>query len=296
MEASATPGAITGLNATATGSDGQASITFDAPASHGASSTVTCTVGGSSCGTWTFPTGGRSGVTETINGLTNGNSTTISLVDCNGSKGLAGSGSACDGAATTTVTTFGPLKSASAAASASGTTVSFTVSVNPNGKAASVHVQTSKQDRTFTTGTGSWSWSSSDDMGYSATDTVRITVTSAGRATVTAQDSATTVAPPATLVVSKGRACGGGGGSPCVNGSCTASSCAYIHLHTTNYVGSYTCDFSTTYNDGGPGYAPGTYSSNMNADTTKWLGAAGYTLTVSCHNSSQSASQTITWY
>ncbi len=296
MEASATPDPITGFSSTATGTDGQATITFNAPPSHGASSTISCSIGGSSCGTWTFSTGGQGNVTKTINGLTNGNSTAISLVDCNGSKGLAGSGSACDASVTTTVTTYGPLRSVSASASASGTTVNFTVSVNPNGKAASVHVTTSKQDRTFTTGTGSWSWSSSDDMGYSATDTVKITVSSPGRATVSAQDSATTVAPPATVTVSKGRACGGGGGSACLDGSCTNSSCAYIHLKTTNFTGSYTCDMSTTYNDGGPGYSPATYSSNINQDTTKWLGAPGYTLTATCHNGSQSATQTITWY
>ncbi len=113
---------------------------------------------------------------------------------------------------------------------------------------------------------------------------------------MTAQGSATTGPPPATVTVSKGAACGGGGGSPCGGGTCSNSSCAYVHVHTTNFVGSFTCDFSTSYTGGGAAYQPATYPSNINMDTTKWLGAPGYTITVSCSNSRQSASQTITWY
>ncbi|HEY1488467.1 MAG TPA: Ig-like domain-containing protein [Micromonosporaceae bacterium] len=295
MEASATPDPVRGLGAKATGTDGQATITFDAPASHGASSTVTCTAGGSSCGTWTLSTGGQKGVSKTINGLTNGSSTAISLRDCNGSKGLAGSGSACDAAATTTVTTYGPLKSPSVNATASGTTVSFTVSVNPNGAPANVHVKSNKQDRTFTTGTGSWSWSSSDDVGYSTKDTITITVTSSGRSSVSASGSATTGPAPVTVTLSKGAACGGGGGGACVDGSCTNPSCAYVHLHTTNFVGSYTCDFSSNFS-GGPPFGAATYSSNINKDTTKFFGAPNYYVKVTCHNSTQSGTDQLTWY
>jgi large repetitive protein len=296
MEASATPDPITGLTARATGTDGQATITFNVGASHGATSTVTCTANGNSCGTWSFPTSGKSGVTETINGLSNGSSTTITLKDCNGSKGLAGSGSACDSPKSTTVVTYGPIKNPSVNASASGTTVNFTVSVNPNGNAASVHVTSAKQDRTFTTGTGPWSWSSSDTVGYNATDTIKITVSDSGRSTVSATGSATTGSPPATVAVSKGAACGAGGGSPCLNGSCVSTSCAYIHLKTTNFTGSFTCSFYTNYDDGGPGWANSTYTHNIDQDTTKWLGAPGYIVRVTCSNSSQSASDTMTWY
>jgi hypothetical protein len=294
MEASATPDPVKGLSATATGTDGQARITFNAPASHGASSTVTCTAGGRSCGTWTFSTKGQNGVSETINGLTNGSSTTISLRDCNGSKGLAGSGAACDAAANTSVTTYGPLKSPAVSASASGTTVSFTVSVNPNGAPASVHVVSAKQNRTFTTGTGAWSWSSSDDVGYSTKDTITITVTASGRSTVTASGSATTGPAPVTVTVTKGKACNG---SSCIgNGTCTNASCAYIHVKTTNFVGSFTCSFTTNYNDGGPAWGPATYPSNIDKDTTKFFGAPNYWVKVVCSNSTQSGSDQLTWY
>jgi hypothetical protein len=280
MEASATPGAIANLAATPTGVDGRATITFDAPASHGASSTVTCTAGASSCGTWTFPTGGQQNVTETINGLSNGQPTTVSLRDCNGSKGIAGSGSACDATATASVTTYGPLKGQSVTASASGTNVNFTVSVNPNGAAATVHVQTSKQSQTFTTGTGAWTWSSSDNMGYSATDNITLTVSASGRSTVTAQKSVTTSAPPATVTVSRGAACNDNG-NPCINGSCTNASCGYIHVVTKNFSGNVSCAFSSNYSGGGT-FANETWGPNQNKDSLAWIGAPGYTVTVTC--------------
>ncbi|HKD99228.1 MAG TPA: Ig-like domain-containing protein [Micromonosporaceae bacterium] len=296
MEASATPDPITGLTASPTGTDGQARIRFNVGASHGATSTVSCTANGGSCGTWTFPTGGSSGVTQTVNGLSNGASTTISLRDCNGSQGLAGSGSACNSPVTTTVVTYGPIKNPAVSASANGTGVNFTVSVNPNGKPATVHVVSAGQNQTFTTGTGPWSWSSVDKVGYNATDTITITVSDSGRATVSATGSATTGPPPTTVTVSKGRPCGAGGGAPCPQGSCISTSCAFLHLQTTNFVGSYTCSFFTNYNGGGGTWSDSTFGSNINQDLSKWFGAPGFIVRVTCSNASQSAVGQITWF
>ena len=70
-------------------------------------------------------------------GCPTGQATTISLKDCNGSKGIAGSGSACDAAGDRERHDVRPAARARPSARpASGTTVNFTVSVNPNGAAA----------------------------------------------------------------------------------------------------------------------------------------------------------------
>ncbi|MBR7828543.1 cadherin-like domain-containing protein [Actinospica sp. MGRD01-02] len=283
MEATATPDPIANLSATPTGVDGQATVKFDAPASHGASSTVTCTYSGGTCGTWTFPTAGQSGVSETVNGLPNGTSETLSLQDCNGSTGGQYAGSPCDSTDSTSVTTYGPLNGLSIQTSASGQTVNFTVSVNPNGKSATVQINTSRQSQTFTTGTGAWSWNGSDTMGYSATDTINVTVSDPGRSSISGSASQSTPAappPPATVTVSQGTKCGGGGGSACQGGSCTNSSCAYIHVQTANFSGNVTCSFNSSV--GAQGFINETYGPNQSKDSYNWFGYPGDTVTVTC--------------
>src|SRR5690606_10605114 len=105
MEATATPDAFATYSIAPTGSDGQARLTFDVPASHGASAIVNCTWGGSSCGQWSYPTGGQSNVVRTITGLPNGQNTSVSLQLCNGSSGGAGAGTPCNSAISRQVTT-----------------------------------------------------------------------------------------------------------------------------------------------------------------------------------------------
>jgi large repetitive protein len=295
MEATATPGPITNLSAAATGVDGQATITFDAPASHGASSTVSCTYFAGSCGTWALPVGGQQGVTRTINGLPNGQNVTLSLRDCNGSTGGAGAGSPCNSPATTQVTTYGPMRNLNIATSANGTTVNFTVSVDPNGKPATVRVQTSRQDRTFTTGVGAWSWSSSDDVGYSANDTITVTVSDAGRATLTGQQTQATPPPPPTVTVSKGAACGGGGGSRCNSNDpdavCVSSSCAYIRVTTANFPGPVTCTFDSER--GNVGWLQNrAWGANESKDSPNWYGYTGTWVRVTCNG----VSGQMTWH
>jgi hypothetical protein len=283
LDASATPDPIANFTAAPNGSDGQAVLSFDAPASHGKSSTITCTYSGGQCGSWGFSTSGQTGVQKTISGLTNGQAETVSLVDCNGGTGANGGQNPCDNPATASVTTYGPIKNPNVSASASGQVVNFTVSVDPNGRPASVTVQTSRQTQTFTTGTGPWNWSSSDNMGYSATDTIRLTVSDSGRATVTAQGSATTQAAPPpnpTVTVSKGAPCGGGGGGACSGGTCSDPSCAYIHIATANFSGNVTCSFSSTA--GGFNGFTEVYGPNQSKDSGAWFGFRGATVTVTC--------------
>jgi hypothetical protein len=275
MEATDTPDPITNLTATPTGADGQATVAFNAPASHGATSTVTCTYGGTTCGTWQFPTGGQSGVTETITGLPNGQSEQVTLQDCNGSQ-LGQEGSPCDAQASASVTTYGPLSQPSISASASGQTVNFSISVNPNGKPATVQVNTSKQSQTFTTGVGQFNWSSSDTMGYSATDTITVTVSDPGRTTQSASAQATTPPPPPAVTVSKGAACNGA----CAP-NCKSSACAYIEVHLSNFSGSVTCSFNS--NGAGPAFVNQTFPGNGDFQSKDYFGYPGDWVTATCN-------------
>ena len=238
MEATATPGPINNFTATPTGTDGQATLRFDAPPSHGATSTITCTRAGTSCGTWTYPTSGQGGATQTIGGLPNGQTSTISLQDCNGSHGGTAAGSPCDTAVSAPVTTYGPIRNLVISPSVSGPTVNFTISVDPNGKPATVHVQTNTQNQTFTTGVGAWSWSSGDNVNYNTTDTITVTVSDSGRTTLSGTKSART-GPAPTVSMSKG--------APTTATYCTVSACAYIFVSARNYLPNttYTITYST---------------------------------------------------
>ncbi|MEZ0112321.1 hypothetical protein ABH920_006340 [Catenulispora sp. EB89] len=286
MVATATPDPITGVSATPTGTDGQARLQFDAPASHGASSTVRCTWSGGSCGTWTMPASGQSHVTETVDGLPNGTTVTLNVSDCNGSPGGAYAGNPCDSTVGTDITTYGPLKNLAISTSANAQTVNFTVSVDPNGRPATVTVRTSKQTQTFNTGTSGWSWSGSDTMGYSATDTITVTVSDSGRASLNQSAQQSTPAPPPpppspTVTVTKGTACGGGGGTACKGGSCTDKSCAYVHVQTANFGGTVSCSFNSDHGNGG--WFLQTYGPNDSHDSINWYGWPGTTVTVTCN-------------
>lgn len=231
MTAATTPEALTNVHADPTGADGSATIYFDAPASHGASSTVTCTYNGAPCGKWTsLPTGGQTGVSEPITGLTNGQPATLVLQDCNGSSGQ-GADSPCDGAVSTSVVTFGPVKSLDIQTSASGPVVNFTVSVDPNGRSLSVHIHTSTgQDQVFSTGVGPWSWPGTDNIGYGQTDTIDVTVSDASRsASLSKQQS--TPAPSPSITAWQGVA-----GTSSI-GTCTSPSqnCHWLDFQVHNF-------------------------------------------------------------
>ncbi|MFF5230419.1 Ig-like domain-containing protein [Dactylosporangium sp. NPDC000521] len=281
MEAASTPDPITNASATPTGSDGQATLRFDAPASHGATNTVSCTWSGGSCGTWTYPAGGQAGATQTVNGLPNGQAVGLSLRTCNGSSGGSGSGSPCNTAVTANVTTYGPMKDLTINTFASGPNANWVVSVDPNGRPATVTVRTSVRTDTYTTGNGYWSYSGSDVVGYNASDTITVTVTDAGRATLTQSHTQTTGPAPATVTVSKGAACGGGGGAACRGaGTCSNPSCGYIRVTTANFPGNVTCTFNSQHGPGG--FVSGTWTSNQTKDSSNWYGYPGEWVSATC--------------
>ncbi|MEV4512581.1 Ig-like domain-containing protein [Dactylosporangium sp. NPDC049525] len=289
MEAASTPDAITNASATPTGADGQATLRFDAPASHGATNTVTCTWSGGSCGTWTYPTGGQGGATQTVNGLPNGQSVALNLQSCNGSSGGAGSGSPCNTAVAANVTTYGPMKDLTINTFASGPNANWVVSVDPNGRPATVTVRTSVRTDTYTTGPGYWSYSGSDVVGYNASDTINVTVTDAGRTTLTQSHTQTTGPAPATVTVSRGARCGGGGGAACAGGTCSSTSCGYIRVTTANFPGNVTCTFNSQHGPGG--FFSGTWTANQTKDSGNWYGYPGEWVTVTCGG----VSGTFTW-
>ena len=177
------PAPITGVSVSATGNDGEVAVQFNAPASNGSSSSVSCTANGAPCAgsLWpqSLPTSGESGVTGTLKGLTNGDPVTVTLQDCNGSGGATD----CDDhVPSDSVTPYGPLSQPSVSTSVSGQTVSFTVTANGNGKNATVTVTSSGgTSDSFSTGTGSASHSYNDTIGYSTTDTIHVTVSDGTR-------------------------------------------------------------------------------------------------------------------
>jgi large repetitive protein len=277
--ATATPGAMGTVTATATGSNDQATVKFDAPPSYGATSTVECTDDNGSCGNWTFDPAGQNGVTETVGNLSNGVSDTITLKDCNGSAGGQDAGSACGDSGSANVTAYGPLQNLTVSTSASGATVNFTVSVDPNGKAATVTVHTSKQSQTFTTGVNSWSWSSSDDMGYGNTDTIAVTVSDSGRTSLNKTVTQQAASAPS-VSIRQGTACGYGSEPACKGaGTCTSVSCAYIYLVTSNFTGGYTCTFSSPQK--GP-ITSQSFSGDFNGNSQAYFGYSGSQVVATC--------------
>jgi hypothetical protein len=282
MVATATPDPITTYSIVATGVDGQAQLSFDVPPSHGATSTVSCTWSGGSCGSWSYPVAGQTGVVRTIGGLNNGVNTAVSLQVCNGSSGGAYAGTPCNAAVARNVTTYGNMHSLSISTSASGASVSFTVSVNANGKPATVRVQSSGRDQTFTTGNGVWSQGFTDNVGYSTTDYITVTVSDPGRPTLTQTASRTSDPPPPTVTVSPGTACGPSTATACpsdpgpAQGGCS-STCYFIRVVTANFPGNVTCTFNS--NLGSAGWNPLTFGPNENRQTNYWFGSSWVTVT-----------------
>ncbi|WP_026424753.1 Ig-like domain-containing protein [Actinokineospora inagensis] len=290
MEATATPDPFrSSFKAEATGVDGQAKITFDAPASHGKTNTVTCTWGGgNTCGTWTYDPDGKDDVSYTVNGLPNGQETVISLRTCNGSSGGAYAGDPCNAPASAKVTTFGQMKDLELTLSTTEDKINYQISVDPNGKAAKVQVKTKTGTTTKTTGVGVWTLNDDEQVGYDTSDTITVTVTdvTGDRDPVTVSKSITTGPKPPTPVVTvtKGAKCGGGDpATPCGSdpNACTDASCAFITVQTKDFKGNVSCSFSADK----PGtWVKESYGPNETRQSKNFYGSPGTTVYVTCDN------------
>jgi hypothetical protein len=281
MVATATPGPILNFTATATGVNGQAKLTFDAPPAYAKRSTITCTSGGgSNCGTWDYDPQGASGQSQTIEGLPNGTATTITLQDCNDSDGGAFAGDRCDAAFSASVTTFGPIGQPSINASVNDQSVNYTVNIDPNGRNAVVHIQSRTVDTTFETSQPQSPTYADLNIGYSQTDNISVTISDTERPTVSATASATTVAPPPppppppspAVVVSRG-------GGPFGKTGCS-NPCYYIHVQTMNFSSSVTCTFNSSL--GPAGFVSQTYGANDSRDSVNYFGRSGGWVQVTC--------------
>lgn len=287
VEAAAQPDTVKITSFKATGKDGTATVAFNVGASHGKSDTVKCTVNGGSCGSWSYPVGGKSGVTKTLTGLPDGSSSAVHLVACNGSQGGTGAGSACSADSSASTTTYGPIGKPKVTAAASGDKVSWSVSVDPNGKAA--HVTVTRNGATIysaTTGVGSFSHSGSDTLSYSTKYTYKITVSDSGRTSQSASASATTGAKPLNPSIDLTK-----GSSAVGVGDCTNASCKYLHVTLKDFSGSQTCtahDNTNTPQD----YSTPTLAPNYSGQPGWYFGYNGSQVWVTCGSTT---SNKLTW-
>jgi hypothetical protein len=298
IEASAPPNAPRINSLTPTGSNGTARMTFDVGASHGASNTVTCRSSAGSCGTWTFPRGGASNQQQTITGLPNGSTSTVTLTACNG-----GTANICVDSNTASVVTYGPIGERDGGAvevtinatpdspNVGDRTTSWSITVDPNGAPVNWVVRSSVNGTVAqgTSGNGAFNRTGGETLGYNDNVTYTLTVTDAsghGRTSKSDSDGARTgSAPNPTISVQKGTACGPATNNPCSNALVQCSStCWQVEVNGNNFTSNSTCRIHQ-----GGGAAFGSWSQNNSTVTTAyWVG--GSNNTIECDNGAKTAS------
>ncbi len=189
LQAVGTPGDFSGVSATATGDDRSVRLRFTSPPAHDESETITCRVGGTSCGTWSAPADPRS-YDQVVTVPGNGSAYTLTLTATN-TGGLSSS------TQVSTDVVYGPLGAASVTVDATvGPYVTFTVRVDPNGRPADVAVEVTggvggTVDRSDTTGGDPWSKQYTVKVGYSVTPDLSATVTRGSESATASSTSAT---------------------------------------------------------------------------------------------------------
>ncbi|QKE83755.1 fibronectin type III domain-containing protein [Arthrobacter sp. NEB 688] len=174
-----TPGDFTGLSATATGTDRQVELGFTSPPARDDGVTITCRVGGSSCGEWTAPRT-PTDFDETVTVPENGSDYTFVLTATN-SAGLSSS------ARVTSDVVYGPLGAVGVSVESTvGAYVTYVVTVDANGRAADVAVSVQGGvDGTLApdpdrTGAGPWTQRYRTKVGYGRDVTIEATATRGG--------------------------------------------------------------------------------------------------------------------
>ncbi|WPC43962.1 beta strand repeat-containing protein [Clostridium sp. JS66] len=147
--AATVPGAPTGVSATA--GDGQATVSFTAPASDGGSGITSYTVTSNPGGF----TGTGSGSPITVSGLTNGTAYTFTVTATNGVGTGAASSASSSVTPTAAATVPGAPTGVSATAGDGQATVSFTAPASDGGSAITGYTVTSNPGGFTKTGTGS---------------------------------------------------------------------------------------------------------------------------------------------
>lgn len=174
-----TPGDFTGVAAAATGTDRQVELSFTSPPARDDGVTITCRVGGTSCGQWSAPRN-PTDFDEMVTVPENGSDYTFVLTATN-SAGLTSS------ARTTSDVVYGPLGAVGVSIESTvGAYVTYVVSVDANGRAADVSVSvqggvegTSSPDPDRT-GSGTWTQRYRTKVGYGRDVTIEATATRRG--------------------------------------------------------------------------------------------------------------------
>jgi hypothetical protein len=197
--AAGTPDPFGQVSLTPTGNNGEATLKFTVGRSHGKTGTVTC--GGSfACSYAVGPGGGT--FTKTISGLTNGQTSTVTLSYCNGADANAAlQTTPCVTSQQVSAVTYGPLGQPNIQANANGTTITVTASGDANGAPAAMSIRNDRTGATHDCGTSDGalhcSWTE-QGLAYSTTYQYTVTVTDAsghGRQTRSASAN-TTTGPP----------------------------------------------------------------------------------------------------
>jgi hypothetical protein len=262
---------------TGPGYDGAIHVRFTVPQPHGARiSSVHYSVNGAAAGSWASPGAPGQQVTETIGGLSNGQSYAISLTACN--EGNAGAENCADPSPdSNTVVPYGPPLTPTASATNNGTVVTYSWGDGTNGRTVVFYVDL---DGTGYSERGTSGGSQQIDRGYAHNYSISVFVRDvANQQSATASANGSTPANPPTVTVSKGGACSAG--TTCAqSGTCTNSSCAYIRVQTANFPGRVTCSFDSDH--GNSGFVNSGYGANETRDSPDWYGFPGTNVYVTC--------------
>lgn len=216
VEAAAPPEGVVGnIVAVATGTSGQARVTFSVGPSYGKENEIHCAPSCGNLATRKVSTSGASNLTFLIPNLSNGDATPIRIWTCNGSSGGSQTGSACSPEKSDNTTTFGPLGVPSISVNTSGQCFNINASGNANGKSATLTVSTSGYNRSWTF-TKSQNVSDSYCPGYDQTRNFTVRIQDSGSTSEQPQNrgseqatsgNRTTPNPPPSVTTSRGAAC-----------------------------------------------------------------------------------------
>lgn len=281
VTAAGTPVGPSNLALVATGTDGRANFSFDVGASHGAKNVVTCTGGGSTCTTWNLAPKGDN-ITTTLTGLTNGATTTVSLLNCNGAvEDNDLDIHPCATAATASVVTFGPIANPTITATPSGNSVLVQSTVNPNGRDVTATITSSAGGSHVCNLSGAGSmpcaWTQTA-LNYSTSYTYTVTVVDAsgsGRVSKAASVTTRTGADPNLPIVTVSH-----GPSHSAAG-CTIAACAWVRTTTAHFSSTVTCRITAAYPDTA-GFISWTQGAEATKDGPNYYGYPGRTVTVQC--------------
>jgi hypothetical protein len=267
------PGAFTGLDAQATGVSRQVALQFTSPPAHDTQVTITCTVGGTACGTWTAPEQ-PTRFDQLITVPENGTQAQITLTARNSSPNPSE-------ASVTSDIVYGPVgQIAISDLHPEGPYAVFTVTVDPQGLPARVTVKISVDGRlhdtiTEDTAGGPYRKTHSVKVGYDQAVDVAVDATRRGDSTA---DSANTATTSGSVSVAGDRA------SSCVAGQPCAERAVTITVRNLSFSKRVSCTFSLRNQDWGP-FTMTTGSSgggSVQVPEAAFVATADQTYTVSC--------------